>query len=102
MKDIKNVLRSNKKKIVIDGYKIALAKQDIALGLVDSITKVLERESPSQYTKEKIADLLFVNIQNLDNKIIEDYLKAPDKEKYKIRLKIEKSVIKNIANRRHE
>nr|MCK4929817.1 hypothetical protein [Nanoarchaeota archaeon] len=81
------------KDIITDAYKIALAKQDIALGIIESTREVLIEESPKKYSKEKIADIVFQKVKEIPNKEITNYLKADKKDQVKIRLKIEKKIL---------
>jgi galactose-1-phosphate uridylyltransferase len=92
-------LKKQEKDIVIDAYKIALIKQDIALGIVDTILEVMQMESNTKLSKEKIADKVFQEIKEISNEEIERYIKSNLKDKPKIKLKIEKRIINKIRNK---
>jgi hypothetical protein len=96
MKNIQESLKKQEKKIVTTAYEIALAKQDIALGLIDAISEVFKRDSPRKFSKEEIADLIFQKVKELTNNEVMQYLNAGKQEKYKLRLKIEKKVMNSI------
>jgi translation elongation factor EF-1beta len=95
MKNLKESLQKQEKSIVNTAYKIAIAKQDIALGVVDTLLEVFKKESPQTFSKEKVADLVFQKVKEVPNADIEQYLNASKSEQYKIRLKIEKRIVKS-------
>lgn len=101
MKELKEYLEKNEKKIVTDAYKIALAKQDIALGLIDVIKEIIKKESPKEFSNERIADLVFKKVKEIPNEKIQEYLKSNKEKKYIIRLKIEKEIMSKIKNKKN-
>jgi len=99
MKKVDDVLKKHEKKIIKDSYKIALAKQDIALNVIESICKVFEQESPRKFSKEEIADRVFQEIKKIPNEKIQKYIGAKLEDKPKLKLKIEKQVIRKIKKK---
>jgi len=98
-KKVIDELKKQEKEIVIDAYKIALIKQDIALNIVDAIDEIMQIESNTRMSKEKIADKVFQEIKEIPNEEIERYIKGSLKEKPEIKLKIEKKIISKIRNK---
>mgnify|MGYP001558566188 FL=1 len=96
MFDLKDELKRKEKEIVVDAYKITLAKQDIALGLVESVKETFKGTSNKKINNEEIADLLFEKIKEIPNKEIMQYLQSEETKRVKLRLKIEKRIIESI------
>jgi hypothetical protein len=95
MEDIINRLKEKEGKIVSDAYKIAIVKQDIALGLIESIKEILSKGSPIKFSDEQIADKIFEKVKKIPNKDIQIYIQADKRKKKDLRLKIEKRLIKD-------
>ena len=87
-------MKKAEKKLIIDSYRIALAKQDMALELIDIILQEAEKEAPRKLSKTEVAELVFLHAKGIPNKDIEGYLKAPETTKRGIRLAIQKVIFR--------
>lgn len=99
MNNVGTKLKEHEGEILTQSYKIALIKQDIALNLIDVIKEIIEREHVVKIPKEKIADMVFNELKNIPNSEIEKYMGADLQNKPKIKLKIERRVLKSLRSK---